>query len=232
LKSQLHPRASRVATRPLKPILDRYDLCQQDAFDTAQVALVNAMDPADALAIAHFLHEHLVFTTREYGIFPSARTEDFLELCESDDAFRNGLLKARCDFEIDAAKTGMRTEEGWVYTGETAQALADALNQLYGIQGQDLCDRLGANASWALLQTIDAARGCETDTDCVEVARSTSCFDTCSGSIAASQSTNVDATKELLEQNQCAAFARAECSFTPPPCTPPGPPTCIDGSCR
>lgn len=216
---------------PLQPVLERYDLCQEEAFDAEQVARVNAMDPADALAIAHFLHERLVFVTEEYGVRPGPRAEDILELCETDQEFRNGPLRERCDFEIDAARGGTRTEQGWLHTGEAGRVLADALNELYGIRGEALCDRINRNASQSLLVAIDDARECTVDADCVEVWRSTSCFDNCGDQIAASLSSDIEAVKQTLEENQCAAFQRADCSFVPPPCDPPGPPACIDGYC-
>jgi hypothetical protein len=216
---------------PLNEVLERYDLCQQEAFDSAQIARVNAMDPADALQIAHFLHEHLVFITEEYGVQPGPRGEDILELCLSVVDLRSGRLQARCDFVIDAAETGSRNSIGWLHSGEEGRILADALNALYGIEGETLCERIEANAQRVLFTAIDASRSCQSDADCVEVWRSTSCFDACGDAIAASYSADIDATKQLLDENQCAAFERAQCSFVVPPCDPPGPPTCIDGSC-
>jgi hypothetical protein len=90
----------------LRPALERYSLCQEEPLSSAQVELVNAMDPGDALSIAHALNDQLVFFVGANGVQPSVFAGDVLDLCKADAGFRAGLLKERCDFELEAEASG------------------------------------------------------------------------------------------------------------------------------
>jgi hypothetical protein len=219
--------------QPFKQILDRYLLCQEQALSAEQVEVVNAMVPADALAIAHVLHERLVFVAGEAGVRPYAFPGDILELCNESAAFRAGPLKERCDFELEAAASGARNEIGWSHTGEQGVVLADALNGLYGIEGGEKCDRLSSDASLSLSRVIEAARGpCTSDADCIGIGHSSACHDACGSVIAATRALDVNTARAVINGEQCAPFERASCTLIVPPCTPPaGGPACLAGVC-
>lgn len=66
----------------LAALFDQYTLCAPQV----DVALVNALPPADALAIAHALHERLVFTVVDLGrgagaVEPAPIPTDLAEAC-------------------------------------------------------------------------------------------------------------------------------------------------------
>jgi hypothetical protein len=211
--------------------LDRYFLCQEQALSSEQVEAVNAMSPADALAIAHALHQRLVFVAGEAGVRPYASPGDILELCQRNAAFRAGPLQERCDFELQAAASGARSEIGWSHTGEQAVVLADALNSLDGIEGGEKCDRLTRDASLSLSRVIESAQGpCTSDADCIGIGHASACHDAC-GVIAASHAGDVNTARVAINGEQCSAFERASCTLSVPSCDPPGRPACSGGVC-
>jgi hypothetical protein len=129
------PYLSPVCANPqhaLRALADRYTLC-----GAVDVELVNSMKVDDALSLTHFLHQSLVFVASEQGVTPGALSSDILDACESDPAFRSGPLAERCEFEIEAKRSGRRDEIGWIHTGEQAEALAEKMNELYGISPAD-----------------------------------------------------------------------------------------------
>jgi hypothetical protein len=232
-----HPTFASVCTNPEAPfaiVLNRYDLCQKEAFSSSQVDAVNAMAPSDALAIAHFLHERLVFVATENGVNPGARAEDILEACKSDEAFRTGPMSRRCDFEIASEQSGGRDDIGWQHTGEQGIALADKLNELYGMANADLCQRLANDAHMTLQSVIEENRGpCTNDDDCVSVADSSTCHDGCGAVAAMSNLTELEAAKERLASEQCGGWERAECGpVIIRPCIQPLPAACVAGICQ
>lgn len=190
------------------------------------------MDPADALSIAHALNERLVFFVAESGVQPSVFAGDVLELCKADAGFRAGPLKDRCDFELGAEAAGSRNDFGWVHTGEAGLTLASALNDLYGIEDDELCNRLSNDASLSLSPAIEAAASpCTTDADCVLIGHASDCHDACAGVITVSRTTEVNTTRDEIEGAQCVLFERAGCLFVGTPCEPPGEPVCMGGVC-
>ncbi len=214
--------------------LERYDLCQTEPFDGQQVARVNAMGPADALEIAHYLHEQLVFVPGDSSTSPYADASDILELCQTDDDFKNGAMMERCEFELDqAANGGPRAEIGWTMTAEQALVTATALNALYGIEGEDLCQRLGNDAGLTMSLVIEAQRGpCETDADCIQYGHASQCHDSCGRVVTLDGQGEVDAVRDQIDARQCVLFEEAQCTLVPPPCVPPTEARCIGGMCE
>lgn len=218
---------------PLHDVLQAYSLCQSEALDSAQVEQVNSMAPADALQIAHYLHERLVFFVAEQGVSPYPQPQDILDLCKTDDDFRNGPMQERCDFELDAEESGSRNEIGWIHTGEQAEALAPALNALYGIESDELCDRLSNAASLDVTRVVyGTQQSCSSDEDCTEVGHASACHDSCSAVIATANQAEFDATVERVSNEQCATREAAECGpIIAPPCVPPLGAACVEGQC-
>jgi hypothetical protein len=219
---------------PLHEVLQTYSLCDSSAPSTPDmVEKLNSMAPADALALTHYLHERLVFFVTEQGVSPYPMAQDILDACKADEQFRNGAMQERCDFEIAAEQQGVRTTQGWIHVGEQAEALAAAMNELYGLSGDELCERLSQDASLTLTRTIgDISRPCTSDTDCVGVAHASACHDACTSAILASSQSQFDSVVEQLASEQCATRTAADCGpAISPPCDAPGEPACVEGQC-
>ena len=113
------------STQPLALLVKRYDLCAS-ATDEAQVDTVNHMQLADALAITHYLHQHLVFRAGADSITPYAIPSDVLDACALHPDQNSPALDALC--------TSTRTAlDGVIYSGPGAVELTARLNELYGI---------------------------------------------------------------------------------------------------
>jgi len=117
----------------LADLFDRNGLC--DA--VADLNIVNHMPPADAIDIGHALHERLEFSAISWGtdtgwdITPFAPDNDRLDACRvSSDPVLDDVC---ADLETNLA--GEQCPELYVNyaTEEIAAAMAEALNQLYGI---------------------------------------------------------------------------------------------------
>lgn len=214
----------------LHDTVDSYTLCADSA--RVDIERVNAMDVVDALAIAHHLNGKLVFVAEATDVRPYAIPSDILLLCQQDDAFRNGPMKERCDFEIEADETGDRTDIGWSHTGQQGVVLAAKLNELYGVTGENLCDRLTGNARVTLdLAIRGAPNTCQVDDDCVLVGRASECHDSCAAVAATSAQASIDETRAAIDSSTCRAFTVAQCpAVIHPPCIPLlG--ACVDGVC-
>lgn len=221
------------ADDPLRQALERYALCGGEALTPAQVQRVNSMSPVDALHIAHHLNDTLVFVVGPSGVEPSPFPGDVLEVCKADEVLRSGLLSERCDFELQAEASGVRPEMGWNHTGKAGLVLASALDELYGLRGDELCVRLTNAASRSLLPVVEAAAApCTSDADCAGIAQASECHDACGGVVAAARSAEVDAARAAINAAHCAVFERASCTLIVPPCVPPGTPACLGGACR
>lgn len=218
---------------PLHATLQRYSLCQSEALDGEQVEAVNSMLPADALAIAHYLHDRLVFFTTEGGVSPYPMAQDILDLCKDDEQFRNGPMRERCDFEL-AAEDGPRDSIGWSHTGEQARVLVTALNELYGIADDELCRRLSNDASDALTrELVGQAQPCNVVEDCVQVGHASSCHDACTAVISTDNQPRFESAVARIDAEQCATRDAAGCGpAIAPPCVPPLGVVCVDGTCR
>lgn len=212
---------------PLNAALNAYTLCQE----ITQPAAVNAMDLDDALAISRLLHASLVFENDpEGGTF--AFPNDILEVCKSDNTFRNGPMQERCDFELEAEQSDTRIDIGWIHDGEQGTVLAAAMNALYGITGEEFCTRTERSAGDQLDLAIGQANvSCTTDTDCVGIAHSSSCHDRCGSAIAVGGEAAIDTARQRVNERSCVAFEAADCTLIIPPCVPPLI-RCVDNVCQ
>ncbi len=119
----------------LATLFEGYGLCEP-TLGPGGVEAINSMDLADALAISHALHERLVFTPYEidgsWDIAPFALPADLKAACPATD---NPSIISKCDHVLDAVCGP--TDIGVVFGLTEAEAgeLAQALNQLYGIDG-------------------------------------------------------------------------------------------------
>lgn len=227
------PYLSDVCANPdheLHPLVEQYPLCESAS--ASSVDLVNSMDPAAALTLAHYLNDRLVFVAGAEGVFPYALPSDILLACQEDDAFRNGPLKERCDFEIECAEGGNCPSIGWTHTGAQGVALATKMNELYGITGEELCTRLIRDARETLDDTIRHSNlSCQMDEDCTEIGRNSDCHDSCGAVAAASAQSAIDESRAAINASTCAAFEAAVCTpVVPPPCLP-SVASCVDGVC-
>ncbi len=217
---------------PLYETARAYSLCQSEAFDSSQVEQINSMAPADALALAHYLHERLVFFVTADGVRPYPQAQDILDLCKMDEAFRNGPMQERCDFELDAEESGVRNEIGWVHTGVEAEALAPALNALYGITDDDLCNRLSSAAARDVTHIVyGTPHNCEVVEDCVQVGHSSACHDACGAAISTANQDLFDQAVERVSAEQCATREALDCTPSPPPPCVELELACVDGQC-
>jgi hypothetical protein len=214
---------------PLHDLVNEYKLCDSAGSPDA-VEAINAMQPADALTLAHALHEQLVFFTTENGVSPYPFSADIVAACKSNDELSSGVFGPRCETEIDL-EGKPRPEEVITYSAEEATALAAALNTLYGIVDDNLCTRLTSSAYATLQASIEVSRACESDAQCASIGHNSTCHDACGDVISESQRATVDATRSQLDANQCAAFDSAGCTLIVPPCVPPGTAACVEDQC-
>lgn len=105
----------------LAELLRRYTLCG----GRANVGVINSIPHADALAIAHGLHEHLRFEAKDYGVAPFAIPSDIRDACDAK--LGSGAFTGVCG-SVDSDN-----EAAIEYNDEQKQAIAAALNRLYGI---------------------------------------------------------------------------------------------------
>jgi len=224
----------------LAAIVARYELCgfassSSDDPEEESVILANAMDPADALAVAHYLHERLVFRPAAgQGVNPGVFGSDILDACKMDEAFRNGVLAERCDFEILAEQSGGRMPIGFFYEGEQARVLADKMNELYGIAGDEMCTRLTGSATRDVESRVDAANQCTSDDDCRVATPDTDCYCACQLVVSAAAEEELTSALGDIGASQCDQYSRSSC-FTVGACDcVPGDQqvaVCEDGRC-
>ncbi len=213
----------------LRPTLDRYGLCNA----TPSPEVVNAMAPADALAIAHHLHEALVFIAEQGAVTPYVPPDDILALCNTDEVFRTTILAERCTFERAAAKSGSRTEQGWSFTPAQALQTAMRMNTRYGIKPLQVCDRLEHHAARTLAAAIAAqAAPCTTEADCEIIANASACHNACNAVVTKAGIENVSASRQRLTDGLCAQRTQTGCDpIIAPPCAPPRLAACVQGRC-
>lgn len=117
---------------PLHRIVVEHALCQP-ASTPAEVQRANSLSPSDALAIAHELHASLRFVASEegLGITPFPIPSDIVDACKLHSNADAPELAAICDREEERLASGH--DIGFSYEGPGAVALAQRLNELYGI---------------------------------------------------------------------------------------------------
>ncbi len=117
----------------LARLFDDNGLCER----VADPDVVNSMTPADALAIAHVLHEELVFVAEEHegnwSIWPGAMSDDVVAACERA-AVDLSDAQAACSYHRDRVQNKSHDDMGRTYTRAEVEQLAPALNELYGIE--------------------------------------------------------------------------------------------------
>jgi hypothetical protein len=114
---------------PLAPLTTRYPLCAP-AMSQAEVSRINAMTPADALALTHFLHSQLRFVAGTASIAPFPPPTDIIDACKLHP--NDTALTRMCDREADRLRSGV--DIAFTYEGPAAVELAARLNELYGVK--------------------------------------------------------------------------------------------------
>jgi hypothetical protein len=173
---------------PMRALVDRYSLCES-ATSAAAVDRVNDMDPADALALVHYLHTQLLFTTTVNPVMdptppPTLATapfgDDVLAACALRPAENSVPLEALCEDERQALKSGL--EIGRDYDA-VATELAPLLNELYGVgascaRGEDaehVCMECGVVGGCPRIE-VNCSRPCTTRADCAGVSSGEECL--------------------------------------------------------
>jgi len=121
----------------LAALVNKYGMCA----GVVSASVINDMLPADALEIAHALHQHLRFESlctagqKQCRISPFAPDEDILAACTSLGSTNTASsyctgVKNRCD------SNGVCTEIALFPSKAAADALSQELNTLYGISGE------------------------------------------------------------------------------------------------
>ena len=95
-----------------------------------------------------------------------------------------------------------------------------------------VCSDLATSARSTVEKAIAANDACKQDADCIDVALSASCFDSCGRAVNASGKAAVDAARAKADAEHCATFKQEGCKLIVPPCVPPSPPACVEGHCR
>ena len=99
-------------------------------------------------------------------------------------------------------------------------------------QSSGSCHELVAQAVDDLDSVERTNKSCVTDGDCAVVDRNARCFDSCTTVISVAGISAYEQAKQRANQGPCAEFARQGCTpNAPPPCSPPGRPRCVAGSC-
>lgn len=125
--------ACRDAGHALAPLVQRYGLCAA-AENAQQVARVNDLAPADALALTHFLHQGLRFVAggQGVGIVPFPIPSDIIDACALHPAMNSAALADICAREADRLRNGF--DIALTYQGPGGVELAARLDELYGIK--------------------------------------------------------------------------------------------------
>jgi hypothetical protein len=115
---------------PLAAVVERYKLCSQAA-TPADIDTVNHIDPAAALAIAHYMHAELSFAIGSRGgLFPTPMTTDVVDACALHPELASADLTSVCNRQRADIDAGLV----WPEDGGTAvTGLQTRLNELYGI---------------------------------------------------------------------------------------------------
>lgn len=116
----------------LVAILDAYTLCET----SPDVDRVNAMDPADALTIAHALHARFAFAnvevaTDSWAVRPAPLDTDLVDICLVN---TDPVLEADCEVILESKDADSCLDIGFLWDEATGNAVAAALNTLYGVE--------------------------------------------------------------------------------------------------
>jgi hypothetical protein len=118
----------------LASLFTTYDLCVEVVTDPA---VVNSMDPADALRITHALHGHLRFQGVEsfgqWNISPWAPDVDLIDAC---DLIQGSAAATHCSLLTESDELGECLDMAPQLSEDAVMELAAALNQLYGIEAE------------------------------------------------------------------------------------------------
>ena len=100
--------------------------------------IINSMTPSDALAIAHILHESLVFEISDHldgttSIVPFAPDSDLADACQVK-GVQLDVARDVCARIVDRQEADFSIGSAWLLSLEEATELAEALNLLYGIK--------------------------------------------------------------------------------------------------
>lgn len=111
--------------------LERATLCQT----SPDVDVVNAMDPADALTIAHALHlrfrfENVEVATDSWSVEPAPLDTDLVAMCEVN---ADPVLDADCVVILESKDADECLDIGFLWDEATGNAVAAGLNALYGV---------------------------------------------------------------------------------------------------
>jgi hypothetical protein len=116
---------------------------------------------------------------------------------------------------------------------EQALVLARALNDLYGIENDELCRRLENLAASALSQVLLEDLSCSVDEDCTRISNGTACSSGCGALVAVAALDAIEASLQSIDGSICEARRAAECDpHMEFPCIQaPNEVACIDGTC-
>lgn len=96
------------------------------------------------------------------------------------------------------------------------------------------CEDRQSAANESILAALTEARkdlSCTVDADCVQIAVSSSCTDSCSANLNTAGAAVVQAAIDDVNAGVCGTFGADGCKLTIPPCEPPNPTTCQAGTC-
>lgn len=118
----------------LAALFERTGLCEP----TPNLSRINALTPADALDVTHALHQRLDFEAVQldggiWAISPHAWPDDLVAACTGPGAGMAALAEF-CDTVTTTFSGGTCPEIALVMSAEVATTMADALDQLYGIE--------------------------------------------------------------------------------------------------
>ena len=213
----------------LHSLVEKYALCQLLTSETLPIA--NDIDPADALALTHYLHTVLLFEVVQVGIDPYPFATDIIDACNLHPDANSPAFVELCEREQARLDSGHLI--GFTYEDPANAELVARLNELYGIEACEVRLREAGKRFSALLHSVE--RACEVDADCSPVSLDVACLAGCGGMlVAAGAAEGFEAAIEQFDESICGPFLDAGCKRPPQPgCPPPGhAPGCIAGLCQ
>lgn len=95
---------------------------------------------------------------------------------------------------------------------------------------EPMCDRRQRVSSRRIDRVIDLTRQCRSDAECVHVATSSGCRETCGTWVNRRYAQRVGRLIQYLDQRYCASFQSDGCAMSAPQCTPERG-ACVDAQC-
>jgi hypothetical protein len=120
---------------------------------------------------------------------------------------------------------------GGASTGSSGGAANDGGSSGAGAGSGSSCSELADSARQEVDAVLQAHRACVSASDCVGVALSASCFDSCGRAMRKDGEAALQASKAKVDEAQCAQFASKGCKLIIPPCAPPSALACVSGMC-